>query len=47
LQDFADALVAQRVYDHDHPNLERACNGAKDFVAFLISGPTAPTAPAT
>ena len=40
LQDFRAALVARNVYDADHPNLARACNGAKDFVAFLISGPT-------
>jgi hypothetical protein len=41
LQDFRAALVARNVYDADHPNLDRACNGAKDFVAFPISGPSA------
>jgi hypothetical protein len=36
LQEFRAA-----VYEENHPNLDRACNGAKDFVAFLISRPTA------
>jgi len=37
-QEFKEALVERKVYDRDHPNLNRAYNGAKDFVAFLVKG---------
>ena len=36
LKEFRGALVQQGVYDRDHQNLDRACNGAKDFVDFLL-----------
>jgi hypothetical protein len=39
LRDFRSALVARKVYDQDHQNLDRACNGAKDFARFLLEGP--------
>ena len=38
LEDFRKALVERRVYD-DPGNLARACNGARDFVDFLLDGP--------
>jgi hypothetical protein len=39
LKEFRTALVRQGVYEQDHQNLDRACNGAKDFVDFLLDGP--------
>ena len=39
LKEFRAALVRQGVYERDHQNLDRACNGAKDFVDFLLDGP--------
>lgn len=39
LKEFREALLQRGVYDHDHQNLDRACNGAKDFVDFLLDGP--------
>jgi hypothetical protein len=39
LKEFRAALVSQGVYERDHQNLDRACNGAKDFVDFLLDGP--------
>ena len=39
LQDFRRALVSQGVYQENHQNLERAYNGARDFVDFLLEGP--------
>jgi len=38
LEDFRKALVERRVYD-DPGNLAHACNGARDFVDFLLDGP--------
>jgi hypothetical protein len=38
LKDFRQALVEQKVYAEDHENLRRACNGARDFVDFLLEG---------
>ncbi len=38
LHDFRRALIEQGVYAEDHQNLRRACNGAKDFVDFLLEG---------
>lgn len=39
LKQFREALIQQGVYDRDHQNLDRACNGARDFVDFLLEGP--------
>ena len=39
LKEFREALIQRGVYDRDHQNLDRACNGAKDFVDFLLNGP--------
>ena len=39
LENFRQALVAQGVYAKDHANLNRACNGARDFVDYLLDGP--------
>ena len=39
LEQFREALIQRGVYDRDHQNLERAWNGAKDFVDFLLEGP--------
>ena len=41
LKDFRKALVDRGVYDDAHPNLDRACRGADDFVKFLTDGPQA------
>ena len=41
LGEFERAMVAQKVYDADHPNLRRAYLGAEDFVKFLTEGPSA------
>ena len=41
LHDFEKALIEQGVYTEGHQNLKRACNGAKDFVDFLLEGPRA------
>lgn len=38
LKEFRAALVRQRVYERDRQNPDRACNGAKDFVDFLLDG---------
>jgi len=40
LRQFREALVQRGVYDQDHQNLDRACNGARDFVDFLLEGPS-------
>jgi hypothetical protein len=39
LRQFREAMIQRGVYDRDHQNLDRACNGAKDFVDFLLEGP--------
>jgi hypothetical protein len=39
LEDFRRALVERRVYDNTE-NLSRAWNGARDFVDFLLDGPS-------
>jgi len=39
LRDFKQALVDRGVCEKDHQNLERAYNGARDFVDFLLEGP--------
>jgi hypothetical protein len=39
LEAFRAALISQGVYEGDHQNLDRARNGAKDFVDFLRDGP--------
>jgi hypothetical protein len=39
LRQFRGAMIQRGVYDRDHQNLDRACNGAKDFVDFLLEGP--------
>lgn len=39
LKDFRQALVQQGVYPANHENLNRAYNGARDFVDFLFDGP--------
>jgi hypothetical protein len=39
LRQFREALIQRGVYDRDHQNLDRACNGAGDFVDFLLEGP--------
>jgi hypothetical protein len=41
LKEFRQALVDRGVYRKDHQNLERAFNGARDFVDFLLGGPWA------
>lgn len=41
LRDFRQALIDRGVYAKDHQNLERAVNGATDFVDFLLDGPWA------
>ncbi len=41
LKEFRLALIDRGVYKKDHQNLERACNGARDFVDFLLEGPWA------
>ncbi len=41
LKDFRQALTDRGVYKKDHQNLERAYNGARDFVDFLLDGPWA------
>lgn len=38
LKEFREALIQRGVYDRDHQNLDRVCNGAKDFVDFLLDG---------
>ena len=40
LKNFRQELVQQGVYAEDHANLNRACNGARDFVDYLLKGPT-------
>ena len=39
LEEFRQALIQQGVYSKGHQNLERAYNGARDFVDFLLQGP--------
>lgn len=39
LKDFRQALIDRGVYRNGHQNLERAVNGATDFVDFLLDGP--------
>ena len=39
LKNFRQALVKQGVYAEHHENLNRACNGATDFVDYLLTGP--------
>jgi len=39
LKNFRKELVKQGVYAEDHENLNRACNGARDFVDYLLDGP--------
>jgi hypothetical protein len=41
LKEFRLALIDRGVYKRDHQNLERAYNGARDFVDFLLEGPWA------
>lgn len=41
LEDFRQALIDRGVYRRGHQNLERAVNGATDFVDFLLEGPWA------
>lgn len=41
LKEFRQALTDRGVYKKDHQNLERAYNGARDFVDFLLEGPWA------
>lgn len=41
LKDFRVALIDRGVYKKNHQNLERAYNGARDFVDFLLEGPWA------
>lgn len=41
LKEFRQALADRGVYKKDHQNLERAYNGARDFVDFLLQGPWA------
>jgi hypothetical protein len=38
LEDFRRALIERNVYDTTD-NLSRACNGAQDFVDWLLDGP--------
>ncbi|TAJ07179.1 MAG: hypothetical protein EPO61_14530 [Nitrospirae bacterium] len=39
LRDFRQALIDRGVYKNRHRNLDRAVNGARDFVDFLFEGP--------
>lgn len=39
LKEFRQALADRGVYKNDHRSLERAYNGARDFVDFLLEGP--------
>ncbi len=39
LKEFREAPVQRDVYDRDHQNLDRAWNGARDFVDLLLDGP--------
>ncbi len=41
LKDFRQALIDRGVYRIGHQNLDRAVNGATDFVDFLLEGPWA------
>ena len=41
LKEFRQALTDRGVYKDSHRNLERAYNGARDFVDFLLEGPWA------
>lgn len=41
LKEFRQALIDRGVYTKGHQNLARACNGARDFVDFLLEGPWA------
>ncbi len=41
LKDFRQALADRGVYHRNHRDLERAYNGARDFVDFLLEGPWA------
>jgi len=41
LKEFRQALADRGVYKNNHRNLERAYNGARDFVDFLLEGPWA------
>lgn len=41
LKEFRQALTDRGVYKKDHQNLERAFNGARDFVDYLLEGPWA------
>ncbi len=41
LHDFRQALIDRGVYQKGHQNIERAVNGATDFVDFLLEGPWA------
>jgi hypothetical protein len=41
LKEFRQALTDRGVYRKDHQDLERAYNGARDFVDFLLEGPWA------
>ncbi|MDE3035857.1 MAG: hypothetical protein KGO52_03665 [Nitrospirota bacterium] len=39
LQDFRQALTDRGLYKRGHQNLDRAVNGARDFVDSLFEGP--------
>jgi hypothetical protein len=39
LHDFRQALIDRGVYKNGRRNLDRAVNGARDFVDFLFEGP--------
>ncbi|MBM4134164.1 MAG: hypothetical protein FJ245_10380 [Nitrospira sp.] len=41
LREFRQALIDRGVYKNGHRNLDRAVNGARDFVDFLFEGPWA------
>jgi len=41
LKEFRQALADRGVYKDTHRDLERAYNGARDFVDFLLEGPWA------
>jgi hypothetical protein len=41
LKEFRQALADRGVYKNNHRDLERAYNGARDFVDFLLDGPWA------
>jgi hypothetical protein len=41
LKEFRQALADRGVYQNNHRDLERAYNGARDFVDFLLEGPWA------